>query len=270
MMSFRVISSLAGRELRSQFLSPVGYVLAALFVFLSGLLFYVVAPILLATGFAEGQPASMRLFFLLGLWVFLFIGPAVSMRSLADEFRQGTFELLMTSPIRPIEIVLGKFAGLMGFMLLILLPTVVFVVSLELHGRPDYGEVLSGYLGLLLVAAAMLSSGMLASSLTQSQLLAFAGTLSFWLILVLVTAAMPFLAGLAEASAASLEGHADAAGILEWLASAARFISHGNPAVRMAGFVNGLVDTFGVVYFVAAVAFFLLATVVSINLRREL
>ena len=129
--------AIAGRELRAYFLSPTGYVVAALFLLLLGIVFIVRA-------FDQGQPASLRPVFDIGAWVLLFICPAISMRAISEERRLGTFEALMTCPVSETEVILGKFGAGVGLLCVILAPTALYVLALELYGRPDYGELASG------------------------------------------------------------------------------------------------------------------------------
>src|SRR5204863_7868286 len=103
--------AIAGRELRAMLLSPGGYIIAALFLAISGAVFIVFS-------FDQGRPASMRAVFEWGMWLFLFVCPAITMRAFAEEKRMGTFEMLMTSPISEAQIVAGKFLGALGFLAL--------------------------------------------------------------------------------------------------------------------------------------------------------
>jgi ABC-2 type transport system permease protein len=262
------VLSIARRELLSYLLTPVGYVVAALFLFFTALVYFVAAPLLIGTGFSQGQPASMRLFFEMAVWVLFLIAPAISMRTISEELRLGTLETLLTAPIGEGQIILGKFAGAIGFLIVMLVPTLLFVCALELHGRPDYGEVASGYLGLVLVGAAFVASGILASTLTSSQVLAYVTTVFFWMILLLGTVALPQAASLAE----GWSGRPGNSAHLEWLLSrgghVADFLAVGNPMTRVRAFLIGLVDSFGIVYFISLVAVFLVAATKSLGMRR--
>jgi ABC-2 type transport system permease protein len=251
--------TIARRELLVYLLTPSGYLITALFLFLTSMVFFVVAP-LGRMGFSQGQPASMQLFFQVGLWTFFIIAPAISMRTVSEELRLGTFETLMTAPVTDMQIVLGKFAGSFGFLVLMLAPTLLYVVALECYGRPDYGEVFSGYLGLLLAGATLLASGILASTLTSSQVLAYLATMFFWLILLLIALGLPAIAVTAETVAAR-EGGTFINTMLGWVESAASFFSAGNPVNRAQDFVVGLLDSFNIVYFLSLTIVFLLAAV---------
>lgn len=235
----RRMLALAGRELRSFFLAPAGYIVIALFLVMSGVVFIVRA-------FDSGQPASMRPVFEWGTWMLLFVCPAISMRSISEERRMGTFEMLMTCPVTETQVILGKFVATIMFLAMMLVPTAVQVVALEQFGRPDYGELLCGYLGMLLVGGAYLASGILASTLTTSQLVAFLLTLFFWV-------------GLSAAAKI-------APGYLPEPWSTAAFAADPDPRLR--DFAIGLIDTSNIVYFISLMALFLIAAVQSLQVRR--
>lgn len=264
----RATLAVAGRELRSYLLTPTGWVVAALFLLLTGAIQFVVAPQLVGGGFASGRPASLRVFFETGAWTFIVLGPALSMRMLSEELRTGTLEILMTSPIRDSGIVVGKFLGGLGFLALVLAPTLVYVLALEIHGRPDYGEIACGYVGLLLLGSALLATGVLFSALTASQPLAYLLTLFAWLLLLLATMGLPALAGAVEALGARPDAGALARGLAMAADSAARLAEAANPIARLRGFVIGLFDSANVVYFAAVSAVALFAATRALGLRR--
>lgn len=262
------MAAIARRELASYLLTPTGYVIAALFLFFTALVYFVAAPLLLTTGFTQGQPASLRMFFQIGVWVLFLVAPAISMRTFSEELRLGTLESLMTAPVTDAHVVFGKFLGAVGFLMVMLLPTLVFVVALEIYGRPDYGELACGYIGLVLVGAAFLASGVLASVLTSSQALAYVTTVFFWMIFLIGTGALPKLAALAE----GMSGRPGNSAELEWVLRKSRmmasFLAVGNPMTRAHGFIIGLLDTFNIMYFVAFAAVFLIAAVKALGMRR--
>ncbi|MHC4947385.1 MAG: ABC transporter permease [Planctomycetota bacterium] len=233
------VLAIASRELRSFFLTPSGYIISALFLFVTGAFF-------VFSAFEQGRLASMRPVLGVGAWLLTFIGPAVGMRMFSEEYRLGTIETLMTSPVRDLEAVLGKFLGGLAFLLIMLLPTAIYLVGLERYGRPDYGEVLCGYLGVALAGAAYLASGVLASTLTASQSVAFLLAVFFWLALGVGT---KFVAQ-----------HADPA----W--SDAVFAA--DPDLRLRDFAIGLVDSSNIVYFLAVTVVCLVGAARSLEFRR--
>lgn len=231
--------AIATREIRAYYLTPGGYIIAALFLLICGGVFFF-------GGFAPGEIASMRSVFGFGTWMLAFIAPAITMRLFSEEFRLGTLEMLMTSPVREAEVVIGKYLGALGFLLLMLVPTLVFVLALEMYGRPDYGEMATGYLGLILAGAAYLASGLLASTLTSSQPVAFLLAFFFWMALGIGTKILP--------------GHVSD----PW----ATIVFALDPDTRLRDFTIGLVDTANVVYFVSLAAVFLVAATLSVQARR--
>ncbi len=191
----RNVITIAGREVRSYFGSPVAYVLMAAFLALSGYFFFA-----LLTNFNQAlqmytlmrNPELQR--FNLNQMVIapllhnmsvllIFIVPAITMRMFPEEKRSGTYELLLTSPVRTSEIVLGKFLG--GFVLVVLMTVLsgFFGVLLSVWGNPEVPLMLAGYLGLLLMATAFLAIGTLISSFTENVVVAYVGTLFALLVL---------------------------------------------------------------------------------------
>jgi ABC-2 type transport system permease protein len=238
-------AAIAGRELRAYFLSPGGYVVAALYLLLNGIFFVRLV-------FNQGDVAALRVIFAINMYVFALICPAVTMRMISEEVRLGTIEMLMTSPVRTAEIVLGKFAAALGFLVLLLLPTLVFVAALEVYGRPDYGELACGYLGVILAGSAYLASGMLASSLTASQVVAYLITVFFWLILLLSAGLLPQAQFLPAA----------------WREAWSGVLFGLDPSLRLRDFAIGLIDSSDIVYFCSLTALLLIAAVKSLDVRR--
>jgi ABC-2 type transport system permease protein len=169
--------AVAVRELRSYFLSPLAYVVIALFLALSGYLFALIL--------ANGHEASLRGLIQNVSVLFLFIVPAITMRLLAEEQSTGTVELLLTNPVQEWEIVTGKFLASMMLLLTLLVLTLLFPLFLYIFGSPDTGPIITGYVGVILQAGAFMAVGLFASSLTKNQIiaaiLAFAFLLILWL-----------------------------------------------------------------------------------------
>ncbi len=173
---------IAGREFRSFFRLPVGWVVIALYAALTGVVF--------AAGTLQpGGVATMRDFFALAGWLMLPVTPAISMRVLAEEARSGTLEALVTSPVSDAHVVLGKYFGALAFLIAVLAPTLAFVVTLWLVSdpRPEAGPIVAGYLSLLLLGGLYLAVGTFASALTSNQTLAFLLTFFFLVALLLAS-----------------------------------------------------------------------------------
>ena len=160
---------LTRRELSAYFVSPIAYVAMVFFLLLSGILFG--SPWFGA--FRPGQPAQLQSVFYLVSFVLLLVIPALTMRSLAEERGSGTIESLLTAPVTDVQVVLAKFLGCWIFYLAILAPTLLYVVALAAFSSPDYGSILAGYLGLVLLGMMYVAIGILASSLTRAQVIAF-------------------------------------------------------------------------------------------------
>jgi len=264
----RALLAIARREYTALLLTPAGCIIAALFMFLCAMIYFVIAPNLFGSGFRQGQPASLRLFFETGAWTLFLVAPAISMRTISDELRTGTMETLLTAPVGEWTIVLGKYLGAMGVLATMLLPTLLLPLAIEVHGRPDHGEILCGYLGLLLLGSACLASGMFFSSLTASQVLSFLATVFFWMVLLLATLGLP-----AAAAALTELGAQEGGGV--WLLrlssifdSAARLAAEITPVTHLRSFVLGLVDSYAIAVFLALTAGFLAMAMRALEWRR--
>ena len=162
------------KEINSFFSSPIGYLVIALFLLLNGLFLWVFKGEfnVLDYGFAD-----LSSFFLLSPWILLFLIPAVTMSSFSEEKNQGTLELLLTKPISHFKIVLGKYFGALILIILALIPTLLYVVTIYLLGDPagnlDLASVLGSYLGLLFLISSYTAIGIFASSVTSNQIVAF-------------------------------------------------------------------------------------------------
>lgn len=152
------------REVRAYFSSPLAYAVLAVFMLLTGYFFS-----LMALG---GPYAEMRSVFANMAVLLLFIVPAFTMRLWPDERRQGTDELLLTSPVNVSEVVLGKFFAALALFAVMLLLSGIYPAILERFGNPDWLPILTGYLGMLLLGAAFIAMGLFAATLTDSAVVA--------------------------------------------------------------------------------------------------
>lgn len=157
--------TIARREMAAYFNSPVAYIVVTVFLVLAGYLFFTQALL--------GGQADMRPFFNLAPLLFIFFAPAITMRLLAEERRAGTFQLLITLPLRDRDVVLGKFLGSLGLLATAILLTLFYPLTLSRLGDLDNGVVIGGYLGLVLMGAGYLAIGLLASAWTRNQIVAF-------------------------------------------------------------------------------------------------
>jgi ABC-2 type transport system permease protein len=153
------------KEFKSYFNLPIAYIYITVFLVLSNWLF-------LRVFFIIGQ-ANMRNFFGAMPWMFLFFVPAITMRLWAEEKKLGTMEILMTLPVRDHEVVLGKFFASFAFLFLTIALSFPLVITVSALGNPDFGPIIGGYLGVLLMGAAYLAIGLFISSMTENQIIAF-------------------------------------------------------------------------------------------------
>lgn len=188
-------SAIARRELSAFFNSPIAYIVLSGYLLVAGWLYF-------GTLFLGGQ-ASLRSFFSLTPLLFVFFIPAMTMRLLAEEKKSGTLELLLTWPVEDWQVVLGKFLGALGTVavgLACTLPYALTVSSLAAEpGSFDWGPVVGGYAGLLLMASAFLAIGLWASALSKNQIIGFiVGLLLCFAFYFVDKVAVLFPAGLAE------------------------------------------------------------------------
>lgn len=155
------------REFLGYFRSPVAYVVLAAFQLLVGAVTFFLAD------FLESTTASMELVFVPMVWIFIFFIPAVCMRLWAEERRAGTIELLFTLPLSTTAAVVGKFLAAWAFVSLGVLLTFPYALTVGYLGDPDWGVIAASYLGAILMAAAYIGIGSLASALTRNQVIAF-------------------------------------------------------------------------------------------------
>ncbi len=227
------------REFKSYFDSPIAYLFMTVFLVLSGWLFY--------SGFYITNTASLRLFFGLLPWTFLFFVPAATMRLWSEEKKQGTMELLMTLPIKDIDVVLGKFLASFVFLTMTVLLSFPLIYSVFALGSPDIGPIIGGYLGAILMGGAYLAIGMFASSLTENQIISF--------ILGVVICFGLFIVGedfvLMKMPLALVP-------LLKFLGLGSHFNSIG----------RGVIDSRDVIYYLSLITFFLFLNMRSLDSRK--
>lgn len=240
------VGAIVAKELRSYFVSPVAYVVAAVFLLIFGILSYLAVVNAGAQAVRmmqiQGAAAQINLndlvfrptFYSIAI-VLLLVLPLLTMRLFAEERKLRTFELLMTSPIGINEMVMGKFLGAFAVYLGLLLLSGLVPLILALYSSFDWHPVLTGYLGLALLGALFIATGVLASALTENQIVA--AFVSFGLLLLV------WLLG----GVGSVLGDSPAGAILSYLS----FIEHYDRLVR------GLVDTKDLVYYLSGLVLML-------------
>lgn len=251
------VMAIFGKEMRSYFGSPIAYVMAGVFLLFSGFVFrnqvlefHDMSVFLKLAEREEKIQLNVNTdvvepFFEFQTFIWMIVIPMLTMRLYAEEKRGGTYELLMTSPITSGQILMGKFLACYALYLLIELMAFGYIGVLATHAQLDWGPIFSGALAVVLLGATFISVGILASSLTENQIIA--AVLSFFLLILLW--------------------------IIDW---AARFsddlffvilkflslLEHTRDMIR------GVVDTHDVVFFLSAVAFFLFLTHTVLESRR--
>ena len=234
------VTTMARREIGAYFLSPIAYIVNAIFLFSAGLAFGL-------GNFRPGGEASLQPLF--DFWIILilvFVLPMLTMRLMSEELRSGTIETLMTVPITEVQIVFGKFLGGLVFYLILLATLLLYPILLSMYGDLDGGLLVCNYLGLTLLGALYISVGLFFSTLTRHQVIA---VLASFALLALMTFAFHALAQL-------VEGWPKV--VLQQLSIRTHFHD----------FVRGLFDLNHVVFFVTTTGLFLFLTVKVLEARR--
>lgn len=192
--------SICRKELNRFFSSLTGYIAICLFLLICGIFLF----ILPESNIITGSYANLDKFFELAPWVLLFLVPAVTMHSLAEEYKSGTFEILKTKPLTPGQIVLGKYSAILIVLLFVIVPTLIYVVTitaLSASGKIDTGGIAGSYAGLILLSAVFAAISLCCSSFTNNSVVAF--LISGFVCLILyfgfsAVSRLPFIAGNAD------------------------------------------------------------------------
>lgn len=237
------------KEIQSFFTSPIGYLIVGLFLLLNGLFLWVFKGDfnVFDHGFAD-----LGNFFLLAPWIFLFLIPAITMRSFSEEKKMGTLELLFIKPFSIGRIILGKFFGALSLCVIAVLPTLIYVLCITAlgitEGNYDLGILLGSYFGLLFLMACYVSIGIFCSSLTENQIIAF--------ILAVVICFLVFYGFDAMASVIT---NGETQNIILALGAKAHFDS----------IARGIIDTRDIVYFLTLTLFFMYLTRIILKSSRH-
>jgi ABC-2 type transport system permease protein len=248
------IVAIAQKELRSYFASPIAYVVLAIFALLFGY-FYVAMLYWFMTQSMQGQmmgggPVNVnqqliRVVFQNAAVVVLFVLPMITMRTYSEEKRSGTIELLLTSPLSDLQIILGKFLGAMALYALMLAVTLIHVGLLFLYGNPEWKPIVTGYLGLLLLGGCFIAVGLLISSFTKNQIVA--GMLTFTVFLLFW--------------------------IVDWMSNFAgpeigAVLTYVSITSHLEDFTKGVIDTKHLVYYLSFITFGLFLTAKAVDSER--
>ena len=163
MKNYKNIINITLKELKGFFYSPIAYIVIVFFLGLVGFFFF--------SSFFLYKQAELRGFFsLLPLTFSIFI-PALTMKLFSEEFSKGSFEIIATMPLKINDIIIGKFLATLTFITLMLIPTFSYVIFIAFIGDLDFGPIIGGYLGAVLLGGAFASIGLLASALTKNQII---------------------------------------------------------------------------------------------------
>ena len=247
------VFAIAQKELRSYFTSPVGYVITGLFALLFGWFFYNYLNYFVRASeqmMMGGGTPNVNQHMISGLLqnaavIILFVMPMITMRTYAEEKRSGTIELLLTSPVSDVQIILGKFFGAMGLYAAMLGVTVLYISILFFLGNPEWKPVVAGYLGLLLMGGCFISVGLLVSSLTKNQIVAGIATFAVFLFLW----------------------------VINWMGenagpTAREIVNYLSITEHFTDFARGIVDTKHLVYYLSFITFGLFLTAKSVDSER--
>ncbi|MCR9286438.1 MAG: gliding motility-associated ABC transporter permease subunit GldF [Bacteroidetes bacterium] len=240
--------SIFQKEINSFFSSLIGYIVIGVFLVVLGLIMFVFAD----TSILSYNYATLDQLFGIAPMIFMFLIPAITMRSFAEEQQSGTIELLVTRPLNDLEIILGKFFACLGLVVFAIIPTLLYYYTVYNLGSPqgnlDSGAIIGSYIGLVFLAATFVAIGLFASSLTQNQIIAF--ILATFLCFIFYWGFWFF---------SKLPG----------------FVGKGDDIVQMIGIdyhynsiSRGVIDTRDVIYFLSLIGVFIMMTATSLERRK--
>jgi ABC-2 type transport system permease protein len=234
----RNITAVMNRDLLALFFSPVAYIVIAGFLLITG--------VLARNTFEPGGQATLRAVFDFAPYILAIIIPAISMRAISEEYRSGTIESLMTTPISDSEMVIGKFLAALIFYLVMLGTTLIYLVLMMVYGSPDIGAAVASYIGLILLGMSFVAIGVFASSTTSNQIVAW------------MTAAVPLIliVWFADFMGQQAEG---------WVR---QFVRSVNIRLMVDQFNRGLITTEGVVFFLGTTLLFVFLAIKVVESKR--
>ena len=230
----RHVPHLFKKEFSTYFVSPIAYIVISVFLVVTGWFFF-------STFFLFNQ-ANLRSFFSLLPISFSFFVPAITMRLFSEELNLGSYEILLTLPVTFREVVAGKFLASVAFVAAMLVPTLAYPVTVSLLGDLDWGPVIGGYTGAILLGASFCAIGLFASSLTRNQIVAFITGMAICFSLTLIDKMLFFLP-------------ASMVGVLEYLGADFHFEN----------ISKGVIDSRDIIYFLSVIFVGLYATQLSME-----
>ena len=247
------ILAIAHKELKSYFSTPIAYIVIGFFALLFGYFYYAMVVIFNQQSVqfgAEGGAMDInqqliRPLFLNASVILLFVLPLITMRTYSEEKRSGTIELLLTSPVSDLEIILGKFLGAMTLYAAMLGITLIHMALLFSYGNPEWKVVVTGYIGLLLMGGCFISVGLLISSLTKNQIVSGMVTFAVFLLLWVINWIASFTGPTTQS-------------VLNYLSITDHFDD----------FTRGILDTKHLIYYFSVMSFGLFLTSRSVDTER--
>jgi ABC-2 type transport system permease protein len=251
----RNVLTLAHKEVRGYFASPIGFIILGFYALLYGYFFYALLAFFERQSMQMGMgmgPMTMNInqmligpLFMNATVLLLFVLPAITMRTYAEEKRSGTIELLLTSPLTDLQIILGKFFGAMALYAAMLAVTLLHMAVLFIYGEPEWRPIATGYLGMLLLGGCFVSVGLLVSSLTRNQVVAAIVTFAVFLLLWVINWLGTFAGPTTQA-----------------------VLAHLSITEHFDDFAKGVIDTRHLVYYVSFIVFGLFLTAKSVDVER--
>lgn len=237
------------KEIRSFLSSIIGYIFILIYLIASGLFHWIIS---YNTNLLEGTEADLIPFFNLSPVIFLILIPAITMRSIAEERRTGTIELLFTRPISDLKILLAKYFAGVTLLIISIIPTFVYYISMYNLGNPigiiDGGATLTSYLGLILLGSTFVAIGIFASSITNSQIVAFIlGMFLCWI----------FYDGLTLIGSFNLTGSFDSV------------IQYSGMSLHYDAIKRGVIDSSDIIYFLSIISLFIYAALTVVKSLKK-
>jgi len=236
----RNVITIAWREFKAYFLSPIAYVYLVVFLVAVNWFFF-------RTFFIIGQ-ADLRPLFDMMPWIFLFFVPAVTMGKWAEERKLGTLETLFTLPVRDVEIALAKFLAALMLVALSLALTTPIALTAALLGNMDWGPAVGGYVGCLMLGGAYIAIGLVVSALTESQIIAFVGGVAACFAMLVV--GTPFVTG-------------------GGTSAFTQFLQYLGLGTHFASLSRGVIDSRDVIYYLSVIGFFVYLNLQILKVRAR-
>ncbi|MFP4460496.1 MAG: ABC transporter permease subunit [Candidatus Zixiibacteriota bacterium] len=227
--------SIFKKELKSYFNSPIAYIVISVFLLVAGWFF--------ASNLFLMKQATLRNITgtVLPMVLFFFV-PAITMRLLAEEKKSGTMELLATMPVENTEIIVGKFLAALFLLIIALVLTIPYTITISLLGNPDIGIIISSYIGLILLGSTYLAIGMFASSITRNQIVSFIITFVILLVLFMLDKITLLFRG-------------NVASVMQYISTDFHFKN----------ISRGVLDSKDLIYFLSMIVMFLFFTNISLD-----